>query len=383
MSKTRQFLLFFGVTALVTVGFGWISLLIQERRDAPRRPPPPVSFAADSGEKMQPKRINDFALVDSEGVEFDSADFRGQVWVASFFSSKNPASRRQQDRILALNDEFHSDGVRFASITIAPETDTPELLKQHAESLHAEGGAWLFLTGEMDEIDSIAKDFRLKVDSNIQLDWLVVIDRWGWIRGLFYWRTSQQIAAMRKMLNQLLQETENPHDRYDASGTADRPEGWMQDFTLTERSGQPCSSQDLRGHVWVASFFFSTCPSVCRTQNQLVASLHERYGRKGVIFVCITCDPQTDTPEVLAEYARLFDADPEQWLFLTGDLESIQRIGAEVFQVPVKERVHVERFLVMDQQGQLRGSYDWHDAKQLKELEQQLDTLLAEAEGGP
>jgi protein SCO1/2 len=102
-----------------------------------------------------------------------------------------------------------------------------------------------------------------------------------------------------------------------------------------------------------------------------------------VIFVCITCDPQTDTPEVLAEYARLFDADPKQWLFLTGDLESIQRIGAEVFQVPVKERVHVERFLVMDQQGQLRGSYDWHDAKQLKELEQQLDTLLAEAEGGP
>ena len=160
--------------------------------------------------------------------------------------------------------------------------------------------------------------------------------------------------------------------------SAAQDEQWLQDFTLTERSGEPIGSQDMEGKIWVASFFFTTCASICRAQNDLVKSLHEEYGRQGVSFVCISCDPQTDTVDKLRDYARLYDAHPTQWLFLTGDLAYTRRVGAEWFGVPVDEQAHVDRLIVVDAQGTVRDRFDWHDRLHLDKMKKLLDQLLAE-----
>jgi cytochrome oxidase Cu insertion factor (SCO1/SenC/PrrC family) len=158
------------------------------------------------------------------------------------------------------------------------------------------------------------------------------------------------------------------------------PAEWMTEYTLTERSGKPFASTDLAGKVHVVNFFFSKCPTSCRQQTAAVKAIAEEYGPKGVVFLSITCDPANDTPATLALYAQEFSADPEQWLFLTGDLKYLRRVGAEMYFLPVDVGTHSEMLVVLDKWGQIRNRFSWKDAAQVGEMRQYLDELLAETE---
>lgn len=155
------------------------------------------------------------------------------------------------------------------------------------------------------------------------------------------------------------------------------PEGWMTDFELTERSGQSVGSEELKGQPYVVSFFFSTCPSICVQQNQKVQELQQEFTGTGVRFVSISVDPETDTPDILKEYAARFGADPEQWLFMTGDLTYIRRVGGEVFRLAVDQKFHTEKFVLVDAQGAIVGYYSWPEAKQFDKLKQDIRNLLS------
>lgn len=157
------------------------------------------------------------------------------------------------------------------------------------------------------------------------------------------------------------------------------PEGWMTDFKLTERSGKSLGSEELKGQPYVVSFFFSTCPSICVQQNQKVQELQREFAGTGVRFVSISVDPETDTPDILKEYAARFGADPEQWLFMTGDLTYIRRVGGEVFRLAVDQKFHTEKFVLVDAQGAIVGYYSWPEAKQFDKLKQDIRNLLSPA----
>ncbi len=154
-------------------------------------------------------------------------------------------------------------------------------------------------------------------------------------------------------------------------------EAWLSRFTLTERSGEKIDSEDLLGHPYVVSFFFSTCPSICVRQNQKLAELQEQFEGRGVKFVAISVDPETDSPEVLREYAARFGADEDQWLFLTGEMTYIRRIGAEIFQQPVDKGFHTERFVLVDSEGKIEGFYNWPEERQFEKLQQKIDSMLS------
>ena len=155
-------------------------------------------------------------------------------------------------------------------------------------------------------------------------------------------------------------------------------EAWLSRFELTERSGEKVSSEDLLGRPYLISFFFSTCPSICVRQNQKIQELQEEFEDQGVRFVAISVDPETDTPEVLREYATRFGADEDQWLFMTGDLTYIRRIGAEIFQQPVNKQFHTERFVLVDSQGEIEGFYNWPEPRQMEKLRETIAEMLDE-----
>ncbi|MEZ6075613.1 MAG: SCO family protein [Pirellulaceae bacterium] len=72
----------------------------------------------------------------------------------------------------------------------------------------------------------------------------------------------------------------------------------------------------------------SSLPSalrICLNQNAKVQELQEKYRGQPLRLLSISCDPEVDRPKVLAEYAKRFDADPKQWLFLTGEMDYIAR----------------------------------------------------------
>lgn len=111
------------------------------------------------------------------------------------------------------------------------------------------------------------------------------------------------------------------------------------EFSLVERSSRQVTLADLRGKVWIANFIYTHCTETCPLQSAVVARLQAEFSEEpGLRFVSITVDPEQDTPAVLAEYATRFGADPERWLFLTGDKRIIRRLAVEGFRLGVEER---------------------------------------------
>src|SRR6056297_3645955 len=153
-------------------------------------------------------------------------------------------------------------------------------------------------------------------------------------------------------------------------------EEWLSRFVLTERSGKSVSSEDLAGHPYVISFFFSTCPASCVSQNQKLKALQDQFEGQGVRFVAISVDPETDTPEKLREYAARFGADKDQWLFMTGDLTYIRRVGVEIFMQPIDQKFHTERFVLVDPKGEIEGFYNWPEEKQFQRLQEKIREMI-------
>jgi cytochrome oxidase Cu insertion factor (SCO1/SenC/PrrC family) len=157
------------------------------------------------------------------------------------------------------------------------------------------------------------------------------------------------------------------------------PEGPpIRGFTLQDTSGEAFDSKRLKGHVWIGTFFFTFCPLECRQLNQELKNLHDAFKKTDLQFVSITCDPETDTPEVLKDYAMRFEADPNRWHFLTGDFDYIQKIGRDVFLQDVREREHRNSALVIDRNGRIRASVDLLDPVKVAELKPMLKELLKE-----
>jgi cytochrome oxidase Cu insertion factor (SCO1/SenC/PrrC family) len=149
-------------------------------------------------------------------------------------------------------------------------------------------------------------------------------------------------------------------------------------FTLTERSGKPFDSASLRGKVWLASVFFANCPGPCFRENQALADILRNIPDPDFMVVSVTCDPENDTPESLRRYADRFQADPDRWKFLTGDMATIKEIANGTFLLPAEVGVHSERGVVFDREGRLRGSYHLLQPDRVQLLEKLIRDVLAE-----
>jgi cytochrome oxidase Cu insertion factor (SCO1/SenC/PrrC family) len=152
----------------------------------------------------------------------------------------------------------------------------------------------------------------------------------------------------------------------------------LQDFTLTDQDGQPFHSESLKGKVWVASFFFTNCPGVCLQLNRTLAAIQETDPHQDIRYISITCDPENDTPEALKKYAEFFKADPARWTFLTGDMQTIRRIGQDFFKISVDKAVHTDRACVVDRLGKVRGRFRLTEDGQVEMLKRLLAMVDAQ-----
>ncbi len=136
------------------------------------------------------------------------------------------------------------------------------------------------------------------------------------------------------------------------------------EFSLTAQDGKRVSMADLRGKVVVVTFIYASCADTCPLLTAKMAKLQRRLGPdfgRNVAFVSITVDPERDTAEVLARYARAHGANPVGWTFLTGPRAEIESValGYGVF-VRKTARGDVDHTLltsIVDQQGITRVQY--------------------------
>lgn len=131
-------------------------------------------------------------------------------------------------------------------------------------------------------------------------------------------------------------------------------------FELIDQDGRPFrSAERLKDKIWVADFFFTTCNGPCPRMSALMFRVQEAtLGFPEVFLVSFTVDPKTDTPEVLRAYGRRFRQDPTRWFLLTGDPETLRRLGAEVFYLGGMGPEHGTRFALVDRKSRLRSYYE-------------------------
>ena len=158
---------------------------------------------------------------------------------------------------------------------------------------------------------------------------------------------------------------------------AKKEDAWLKEFEFTERSGRTIKSEDLRGQPYIACFFFTTCPGTCTRQSNQMQLLQSKFKGKPIKLVSISVDPEIDTPEVLTAYAEKYQANKDRWLFLTGPIETIIRVGVEKFFLGrVEKRGHPDQFCLVNAEGDLVGSYVWLDQEERELLIAHANELL-------
>lgn len=162
---------------------------------------------------------------------------------------------------------------------------------------------------------------------------------------------------------------------------------------LVDQEGEPVNLQTFRGQPWFANIIFTRCPGPCARMTQKMRQLQEALPAEAseVQLVSLTTDPDFDTPEVLSQYARKFQADTRSWKFLTGTKEEIVRVSTQEWLLVMLEKGEAERespndiFLhstltvLMDGLGRIRGTYEILEEGQLEEALADLQRLLQEA----
>ncbi|MEY2720244.1 MAG: hypothetical protein RLZZ273_1610 [Bacteroidota bacterium] len=147
-------------------------------------------------------------------------------------------------------------------------------------------------------------------------------------------------------------------------------------FTGIDQNKASFDAGKMAGKVWIASFFFSRCGTVCPALNTVLAELQKDFS-DSVSFVSLTSDPEYDTPEVMKEYAQQYNAKPGVWHFVTMPLDSMIRVASRDLGLvePTAPDIHSTRFVLIDKAMTVRGFYDSADTADVSKLRSILRAL--------
>jgi protein SCO1/2 len=130
-------------------------------------------------------------------------------------------------------------------------------------------------------------------------------------------------------------------------------------FSMTDQFNQTVTLDSFRNKIFVANFFFVTCPGICRIMNNELELVAKNFAGDGnVKFVSYTVNPEQDTVEALAGYAKLHDAVPYQWYFLRGDRKATAMLAKASYNLETDGYlVHSQNLTLIDKEGHIRGVY--------------------------
>lgn len=157
------------------------------------------------------------------------------------------------------------------------------------------------------------------------------------------------------------------------------------DFAFVNQVGDTIRKEDMAGKIYVADFFFTTCPTICPVMKKEMLRVYEQFkGDPNFRILSHSIDPSHDTQAVLKDYAeKLGVPDAATWNFLTGDQEKIFEIGQTSYLTTTMADdmepggfLHSGAFLLVDQQGRIRGVYDGTKTDQVDRLLADIPKLL-------
>jgi len=162
----------------------------------------------------------------------------------------------------------------------------------------------------------------------------------------------------------------------------------ISDFSLTDQTGETVTNKDFENKIYVADFFFTTCPSICPKMTASLSELSDFYKNDNdIMFLSHSVTPVKDSVPVLAAYAEKYGVNHDTWKLTTGDKKHIYELARRsYFAVTtegdggVKDFIHTENFILVDKERKIRGFYDGTSAEDMERLKSDVVILRYEYE---
>ena len=161
-------------------------------------------------------------------------------------------------------------------------------------------------------------------------------------------------------------------------------------FSFLNQDGIVITQQDVKGKVFVAEYFFTTCGTICPIMNVQMQRVHKAFqANNNVRILSFTVDPKVDTVAQMKRYAVAHGADAKSWFFLTGTQEKLYALARKSFFVlkPAETEnqgdvgsdfIHTNNFVLVDKEMRIRGYYDGTNSKEVDELIGDIALLVKE-----
>jgi len=158
-------------------------------------------------------------------------------------------------------------------------------------------------------------------------------------------------------------------------------------FSFTNQLGNEITDKSLEGTIYIASFFFTTCPNICLQLTKNMRTLQKTYAEDDNIkLLSHSVLPSIDTVEVLKEFGERQNINPNKWYLLTGEKEIIYEMAREAYfaddlykKTNDKNRfVHTENLILVDKNSHIRGVYNGTLPAEMKRIQRHIEILKKE-----
>ena len=155
-------------------------------------------------------------------------------------------------------------------------------------------------------------------------------------------------------------------------------------FSFVNQNGAIVTNETYQGKIYVADFFFTTCPGICPKLTKNMKTLQDVYKDDNDIkLLSHTVMPWKDSVPVLKDYAIRNKVNSEQWNLVTGDKKGLYNIARngyfadEDFKKTQDESefIHTENFILIDQKGFIRGVYNGTIELDVQRLRRHIEIL--------
>ncbi|KAA2219039.1 MULTISPECIES: SCO family protein [Maribacter] len=153
------------------------------------------------------------------------------------------------------------------------------------------------------------------------------------------------------------------------------------DFALVNQNGDTITQEDYKDKIYIADFFFTTCPTICPIMTKNMASIQDKIG-DDVLLLSHSVTPQIDSVAQLKKYALEKGVDDSKWNLVTGDKKQIYELARKSY-LAVKtdgdggpfDMIHTENFILVDKKKRIRGFYDGTKVEEVERLLEDLQVL--------
>lgn len=157
------------------------------------------------------------------------------------------------------------------------------------------------------------------------------------------------------------------------------------DFELINQNGQKITQKDYMNKIYVADFFFTTCPTICPIMTKNMAEIQSSIlDDQDVLLLSHSVTPVIDSVPQLKKYALEKGVMDSKWNLVTGDKKQIYELARKSY-LAVKndgdggpyDMIHTENFILVDKERRIRGFYDGTNKEEIQKLLEDLEILKA------